>query len=68
MDFRCAVKISSAFKFQYKSVHFSFNNDICIQIDEVIAKIFMEELESALVPILNDHIKKWKRFVDDTFV
>ena len=34
----------------------------------VIANIFMVQLESVLVPKLNDHVKKWRRFVDDTFV
>ena len=34
----------------------------------VIANIFMVELGSVLVPKLNDHVKKWKRFVDETFV
>ena len=34
----------------------------------VIANIFMVELESVLVPKLNDHGKKWRRFVDDIFV
>ena len=28
----------------------------------------MVELESVLVPKLKDHVKKWRRFVDDTFV
>ena len=49
-----------------KNVHFSFNNDTYIQIDgiemgsplgPVIANIFMVELESVLVPRLNDHLK-----------
>ena len=34
----------------------------------VIVNIFMVELESILVPKLNDHVKKWRRFVDDSFV
>ena len=50
-----------------KNVHFSFNNNIYIQIDGVVmcsplgpvlANIFMAELESVLVPKLNDHVKK----------
>ena len=54
-----------------KNVHFSFNNNIYIQIDGVamgsplgpiLANIFMVKLENVLVPKLNDHLK------DDTFV
>ena len=63
----------------HKNVHFSFNNDIYIQSDgvamgsplgPVIANTFMVELESALVPKLNDMSKNGAtcRFVDDTFV
>ena len=62
-----------------KNVYFSLNNNIYIQIDGVamdwaptlggvLANIFMVELESVLVPKLNDYVKKWRRFVDDTFV
>ena len=60
-----------------KNVHFSFNNGIYIQIDEVamgsplgtvMPHIFMVELEHVLVRKLNDHAKKWRRFVDDSFV
>ena len=29
--------------------------------------IFMVELEKTLVPRLHEHVKKWRRFVDDTF-
>ena len=59
-----------------KNMHFSFNNDIYIQIDgdvmdsplgPVIANVFMVELERVLVPKLNDHVKIWRRFVDNTF-
>ena len=60
-----------------KNVHFSFKNKIYIQIEGVtrssplgpmIANIFMAELENTLVPKLDDDVKKWKRFIDDTFV
>ena len=32
----------------------------------VIANIFMVEPEATLVPRLEDHVKKWRSFVDDT--
>ena len=60
-----------------KNAPFDFNNDIYVQIDgivvgsplgPVIANKFMVELKSVSVPKLNDHVKKWRRFVDDTFV
>ena len=34
----------------------------------VIANMFMVELETSLVPKLEDRVKKWRRFVDDTFM
>ena len=49
-------------------MHFNYNIDIYVQIDgfamgsplgPVIANIFMVEIHSALVPKLNDHVKKW---------
>ena len=58
-----------------KSVHFSMNGDIYLQIDgvamepplrSVLAGIFMVELERFSVPKLSNYIKFWKRFVDDT--
>ena len=58
-----------------KNVHFSFNNDIYVQIDgvamgsplgPVTANIFMVELETTLVSKLEDHVQKWRRFVDAT--
>ena len=33
----------------------------------VLANIFMVELETSIIPNLNDKIKLWKRFVDDTY-
>ena len=32
----------------------------------VIAGIFMVELEKNLIPTLSQHMKSWKRYVDDT--
>ena len=60
-----------------KNVHFTFTNEIYIQNDGVVmgsplgpilAGIFMVELENTLVPKLKQHIKNWRRYVDDTFV
>ena len=34
----------------------------------VLANKFMVELESVSVSKLNDYVKKWRQFVDDTFV
>ena len=56
-----------------KSVHFSMNGDIYLQVDgksmgsplgHVLARIFMAELKRSLVPKLSNCIKSWKRFVD----
>ena len=58
-----------------KSVHFTFNNQIYIQIDgvamgsplgPVLAGIFMVELERNIVPKLILHVKSWRCYVDDT--
>ena len=60
-----------------KNVHFSVNNDIYTQIDgvamgsplgPVVANIFMVELETTLVPKLEDLVQKWRSFVYDTYV
>ena len=59
-----------------KNVHFSFNNEIYVQIDGVamgsplglvIENIFMVELETTLVPKLENHVQKSRCFADDTF-
>ena len=59
-----------------KNVHFSFNNEIYIQIDGVamgsplglgIANIFMVELGTTSVPKLKDLVQKQRHFADDTF-
>ena len=57
-----------------ENVHFSFDNNIYIQIDRVamdsslgpvIANIFRVELETTLVLKLEDHVQKLRRFVHD---
>ena len=32
-----------------------------------LANIFMTELEIAMIPLLGNYLRNWKRFVDDTF-
>ena len=52
------------------------NNEIYVQNDGVamgsplgpiLANVFMVELENTLVPRLHQYVKKWRRYVDDTF-
>ena len=59
-----------------KEMHFSYNGTIYRQIDgvsmgsplgPVIANIFMVELEKTLVPQLEENVRLWYRYVDDTF-
>ena len=59
-----------------KNVHFTQNNEIYVQNDGVamgsplgptLANVFMVDLENTLVPRLHENVKKWRRFVDDTF-
>ena len=61
----------------HEDVHFSFNNEICMQnngvvriigspLGPVLANIFMVELERTIIPSLSDKIKLLKRYVDDT--
>ena len=33
----------------------------------ILANVFMVELENTLAPRLHRHVKKWRRYVDDTF-
>ena len=57
-----------------KNVHFTFNNETYIQVDgvamgsplgPVLANLFMVELETSVIPNLNNKVKLWKRFVDN---
>ena len=59
-----------------KDLHFSFNGKMFRQLDgvamgsplgPVIANIFMSELETILIPQLNDKMSVWLHYVDDTF-
>ena len=58
-----------------KNMHFSYNGDIYTQADSVamdsplgpvLAGIFMIELERTILPTLREHMRPWKRYVDDT--
>ena len=58
-----------------KNVHFNYNGDIYTQVDgvamgsplgPVLAGIFMVELERTILPTLREHMRPWKRYVDDT--
>ena len=58
-----------------KNVHFTFNNEIYQQCDDVavgsplgsvVAEIFIVELEKPLISTLMEHMSPWKRYVDDT--
>ena len=55
-----------------KNVHFILNNEIYVQNDGVVmgyrlGNVFMVELENTLIPRMHQHVKKWRRYVDDTF-
>ena len=58
-----------------KNVHFTFGGKTFVQSDgvamgsplgQMLADIFMVELENTLVPTLTDYIKFWKRYLDNT--
>ena len=60
----------------YQNVHFTLNTEIYVQNDGVamgsplgpiLANVFMVELENTLIPRLQQHIKIWRRYVDNTF-
>ena len=59
-----------------KEMHFQFNGRVYRQVDgvamgsplgPVLANIFMVELESSLVPTMQEQVALWFRYVDDTF-
>ena len=59
-----------------QGVPFTFNGETYLQIDGVMmgsplgalfANIFMCELENTVIPRIQDIIKNWTRYVDDTF-
>ena len=59
-----------------KNVHFTLNNETYIQVDgvatgsllgQVLANIFMVQLETSVIPDLSNKVKLWKRLVDDTY-
>ena len=59
-----------------KNVHFTLNNEIFVQndgfamgslLEPILANVFTVELENTLVPRLHQHVKKWRRYVDDAF-
>ena len=59
-----------------KNVYFTLNNEVYVQNDgvamgaplgSILANVFLVELENALVPRLYQHVKKARRYVDDTF-
>ena len=59
-----------------KDVHFLFEAEIYQETDGVamgspfgpiLPGIFVVELETTIVPILDNLLRKWKRYVDDTY-
>ena len=59
-----------------KQVHFSYEGKLYMQVNgvamgsplgPVIANIFMSELETITIPLLDQTVQNWKRYVDDTF-
>ena len=59
-----------------KNVHFTLNNEIYVRndgfalgspLEPILTKVLMVKLENILVPRLDQHVKKWKRYVNDTF-
>ena len=59
-----------------KDVHFLFEDEIYQQTDvvamgsplgPVVGGIFMVELETTIAPTLGNPLRKWKRYVDNTY-
>ena len=59
-----------------RNVHLTLNKEIYVENDgvtigfplgPVLANVFMVKLENTLIPRLHQHIKIWRRCVDDTF-
>ena len=59
-----------------KDVHFLFEDEIYQQTDvvamgsplgPVVGGIFMVELETTIAPTLGNSLRKWKRYVDNTY-
>ena len=59
-----------------KNVHFTLNNEIYFQndgfalgspLEPILTNVFIVKLENTLVPRLDQHVKKWKRYVGGTF-
>ena len=59
-----------------KDVHFLFEDEIYQETDGVamgspfgpiLPGIFVVELETTIVPTLDNLLRKWKRYVDDTY-
>ena len=59
-----------------KDVHFLFEDEIYQETDgvamgspfgSILPGIFVVELETTIVPTLDNLLRKWKRYVDDTY-
>ena len=60
-----------------KNIHFTLNNEIYVQnhgivmgspLGPILANVYIYGgIRKTLVPRLHEHVKKWRRFVDDTF-
>ena len=65
--YKCAPKghhSPSTRKYTHRSMR---SNDMGSPLGDLIANIFMRELENTIIPTLGDKIQNWKRYVDDVF-